>query len=205
MKFERQHIVFILVLGMLVISVVYRIKHPFVQREVDTLTFTGETMVTAAGVKKTSGLAAKEFEGKGVREISRFLSGSNWPGKVVVDLFALYEPPRIEMPASEVVMAAPEPVDTVVESPKPEPKPAKINPVPEIARELKSYRFCGTYQSKGTRSIFLTRGKQVLVASVGDRIYGKYLIEEIADDHIRLKALDLNETININIREFNDG
>ena len=44
----------------------------------------------------------------------------------------------------------------------------------------------------------------MLVAKIGDRLDGKYLIDDIQDNSIKIKALELNETIHLDMREFNN-
>ncbi len=44
----------------------------------------------------------------------------------------------------------------------------------------------------------------MLVAQIGDRLDGKYLIDDIQDNYIRIKTLEFNETIHLDMREFND-
>ena len=196
MKFNRQYIIFIIVFILLIISIIYRVKNPFIQEEVETLTYTGKA-------KKEINLKYNKSKPKQRQPdtlVSRFLNKSEFSGEIIKDLFSLYHSPEdlqeeIEIEISVEKITQEEIVEYVV---------IKDDPVSSISKDLLSYRFCGTYKSEGRRSIFLVRDKQVLVASTGDRIYGKYLIEEIQDNYIRIKALDLNETIHIDMREFNN-
>ena len=196
MKFNKQYIIFIVVFILLIISVIYRVKNPFIQEEVDTLTYTGK-------VKGESSLEYnrnKPMQSQPDTLVSRFLNKSEFSGKIIKDLFSLYHSPEDLQKKIEIES----PVEKITQEEIIEYVEIKDDPVSKISKDLLSYRFCGTYKSEGRRSVFLVRNKQVLVASTGDRIYGKYLIEEIQDNYIRIKALDLNETIHIDMREFNN-
>ncbi len=73
----------------------------------------------------------------------------------------------------------------------------------EEAKEyITSYKLYGSYQQNGTRAVFLSKNKLVLVAKIGDRINGKYLINDINNQQIMIKALDINKTFHLDLREF---
>ena len=74
----------------------------------------------------------------------------------------------------------------------------------QVKDYIASYRYYGSYHSGDKKAVFLVKNKLVLVARKGDRIDGKYLIDDIQDDFIRIKALELNQTIDIHLGEFND-
>ena len=69
---------------------------------------------------------------------------------------------------------------------------------------MASYTLYGIYKSENTKAVFLAKNKLILVARTGDRLDGKYLIDDIQDNHIKIRALDLNETIHFDMREFNN-
>ncbi|MCK5099635.1 MAG: hypothetical protein KAR45_16115 [Desulfobacteraceae bacterium] len=196
MKFNRQYIIFFIVFILLIISVIYRVNNPFIQEEVDTLTYTGkkQDVISLEHNRKEPGQMQSDTL------VSKFLNRSKFSGEIIKDLFSLYhssgdlkEKMDMEVPIGKITQE-----ESILD------KEFIDDPVLKISKDLLSYRFCGTYKSEGQRAVFLLRDKLVLVASAGDRIYGKYLIEEIQDNYIRIKALDLNETIHIDMREFNN-
>ncbi|MCK5542486.1 MAG: hypothetical protein KAI40_07310 [Desulfobacterales bacterium] len=196
MKLNKQYIVFIIVFILLIISIMYRVKNPFMQEEVDTLTYTGKKSDKISLGQNRSKTGDSQFYSL----VSRFLNRSEVSGEIANDLFSLYN-------SSDYLKGKADITGTNGESIQEE----RINdegieecPVSKTSKALLSYKFYGTYKSQGTRAIFLVKDKLVLVARVGDRIDGKYLIEELQDNYIRLKALDLNETIHIDMREFNN-
>lgn len=185
MKLNKKRIVFLIVFLLLIISIIYRLLNPFVQPRTDTLTFTGEK-----NTKINTVAHSIDKDLKTETPVSTFLNKPRISGKVYKDLFSTYRPPQRIADKKEVIV----PVAT----------DSNKNPLSEAKEYLASYTFYGTFESEGIRSVFLAKDKMVLVARTGDRLDGKYLIEEIQENHIRIKALDLNETIQLDIGEFND-
>lgn len=72
----------------------------------------------------------------------------------------------------------------------------------EAKGRLTEYQFYGSYEVGGTRAVFLGKNKMVVVARAGDRIEGKYLINKIEANEIKIKALDINKTFRIDVEEF---
>jgi len=187
MRIDRKKGIFIAVMILLVISIVYRLNNPFVQKTVDTLTYTG---------KKNTRVSPGKPAGpqKPADAVHDFFNRPRFSGKTEENLFTIYKPPDTEKREETTAGGA----SIMDEKELPEPE----DPVAKIRNDLVSYRLYGSYQSGDARAVFLVKGKTVLVARTGDRLYGKYLIEEIRDDYIRIKARELNETIHIDTREF---
>jgi hypothetical protein len=196
MKLNKQYVIFIIVFSLLIISIIYRIQNPFIQKEVDVLTYTGKKTDKINLGKNRS----KTGEGQFSKLASRFLNRSEFSGEIVNDLFSLknnsggFNGGMENMGQKRGITQEKIGYDEDIE----------VDPIKKISKSLLSYKFYGSYKSQETRAIFLVKDKLVLVASVGDRIEGKYLIEELQDNYIRIKALDLNETIHIDMREFNN-
>jgi hypothetical protein len=188
MKNDKKNIVFATALGLLILSIIYRLMNPYVQPRVTRLTYTGSGQ-EAYKIGKVKGAAKKTVkpsETDGKPKTSR---------RVYKDLFYVYKPPQsVEEDNSALITTSPgEKIETIGK-----------DPLGAVKEYIASYKFYGTYTSGEQKAVFLAKDKLVLVARTGDRIDGKYLIEDIQDDFIRIKALELNETIDINIREFSD-
>lgn len=187
MKLNKKHIIFLIVFLLLIISILYRLLNPFVQPRTENLTFTGVKNTKMNTIEHS---IEKDLK-KGTQTlVTRFLNKPEISGKVYKDLFSFHSPQK-SLPANKEIT---EPVMT----------DSNKNPLSDAKEYLASYRYYGTFESKGITSVFLAKDKMVLVARTGDRLDGKYLIEEIRENHIRIKALDLNETIQLDIGEFND-
>jgi hypothetical protein len=196
MKLNKQYIIFIIVFILLVTSIVYRVKNPFVQKEVDALTYTGKKK-GEINIKQNKRRAGQKQSGD---IVSKFLNRPEFSGESIKDLFSLYRDTKDLRGRTEMKG----PMGKIIQGKRIMDKDGSDDPIAKIIKDLLSYKFYGTYKCEGSRAIFLVRDKMVLVASTGDCIDGKYLIEEMQDNYIRLKALDLNETIHIDMKEFNN-
>jgi len=191
MKADRKTIVLIVVLILLIISVVYRVLNPFVHQEVDQLTHTGQPAVP---LEKTGPAL------RGDAMIQQFLNRPAASAKMHQNLFSVYQPPektrkKIKPPATAAAKA------TSVQQDEAVSREALIAGIREY---LTAYTWYGVYQTQEQTSVFLAKNKLVLVAKQGDRIDGKFLIEDIQDHYLTIKALDLNETLHLDMREFNN-
>ena len=192
MKLNKKYIIFIIVFIMLIIAIIYRVLNPFVQQRTDQLTFTGNKKSKISSVKHTIE-ESRQTESQIL--VSKFLNKPKISGKVYKDLFSRYRPVQkvgIKVPVKKEIQGQ-KTIDVV-----------KKDPVLEAREYIASYKLYGTYKSKDTKAVFLAKNKLVLVARTGDRLDGKYLIDDIQDNYIKIKALELNETIHLDMREFNN-
>jgi hypothetical protein len=184
---------------LLALTVGYRIMNPYIQDRVGTLTFEngGGAQVRGGKTVKSSDAMVLTNRAQSDSIVSRWLNRPSRSGKIVNDLFASID--KVERPEETV---------TITETFEPVELPVEIkvayDPVQRAKEHISSFTFLGTYKSAGKRAIFMGKDKLVLVVRAGDRIDGNYLVEEITDSSVRIKALDINETIHLDIREFNN-
>ncbi|MDA3915446.1 MAG: hypothetical protein PF690_00530 [Deltaproteobacteria bacterium] len=196
MKLSKKHIIFIIVVFFLMIAIIYRILNPFVQQEVNTLTFTGEKKSVKTDKAEHAILQAEKVESQTL--VSKFLNKPEVSAKVYNDLFSTYKPPNKLAKKKKVNI----PADRDIQNRQ--KLDIKKDSLQEIKEYITSYRVYGIYKSENTKAIFLAKNKLVLVAQTGDRLDGKYLIDDIQDNYIKIKALEFNETIRLDMREFNN-
>ena len=185
--------------ALLAITVVYRIMNPYTLERVGTLTFEtgGRPEVRESKSLKLSDAMVLTNREPPDSIVPRWLNRPSRSGKIVNDLFASIdkeETPEETVTITEVFEPADLPVEIEV----------AYDPVQRAKEHISAFTFLGTYKSAGKRAIFMGKDKLVLVVRAGDRIDGNYLVEEITDNSIRIKALDINETIHLDIREFNN-
>ena len=190
---RRKQILFFIVFLLLVILIIYRVLNPFEQARTQKLTFTGKPAVKMIPIEKAKKSANRQENS--MTNISFFLNKPKVSGKVYTDLFAIYRPPHKKKIKSMVKKNIQK--QTI-------PQIIKKDPVADIKEYITSYTLYGTYKTKNKKAVFLAKNKLVLVAGIGDRLDGKYQIDEIQDNYIQIKALDLNETIYLDMREFNN-
>ena len=183
---------------LLVIAIIYRLLNPFVQSKVDKLTFTGGKTGKTDSQRESGVITDKSKSGKQPL-VSRFLNKPKVSAEVHKNLFSIYRPPvqtDINDEAQDIVnqdIQAGHNIDNL-----------EKDSIQEIKEYISSYMLYGTYKSENTKAVFLSKDKLVLVAKKGDRLDGKYLIDDIQDNYIKITALELNETIHLDMREFNN-
>ncbi len=193
-KIDKKLMIFIAAAFLLVISIVYRVLNPFEQQTVDRLTHTG---IKGSKIQKqTKENITPEKQSPSQDIVSKFLNKPKTSAKVYNDLFIIYQQPE-NFDKNHTI-------DVLSNIDVQEPDIIKTNPVQQIKDYLCSYKVYGTYKSENIKAVFLSKDKLVLVAKTGDRIDGKYLIDDIQDNYIKIRALDLNETIHLDMREFNN-
>lgn len=195
MKLTKKHIIFSIAFMLLIISVIYRILNPFVQPRTDKLTFTG----MKKKIKQDSAPHAIKQSRQSESQIlaADFLNKPEISGKAYKDLFSTYKSP-LKIAEKKIAQSLekdiePEKSDVI-----------KNAAMLEAMEDISSYRLSGTYKTKDTKAVFLTKNKLVIIAKPGDRLDGKYLIEDIQDNYIRITVLDSNETIHLDMRGFNN-
>ncbi len=203
MKLSKKHIILILSVFLLIISIIYRVLNPFEQQKVDKLTFTGKKFSKTDIPAEKSLKPEKKLQSKTQHQpqtlVARFLNKPKISATIYKDLFSTYMPPSKQVAVKKAYI----PVDKDIQTSQ-MTNIIKKDPIQEIKEYLCSYRVYGTYKSENTKAVFLSKNKLVLCAKIGDRLDGKYLIDDIQDNYITIKALALNETIHLDMREFNN-
>jgi len=204
MKVNKQQTMFISVFVLLVAAITYRVMNPFVQPRVDTLTFTGNTAGKAGVVTRSvqNGTGAEEGDGAGAENIQdpvvrQFVNKPDFSGQTHQNLFMQYQPPRPA--AQKTAQAAQKKAEET-----PQPSDVMEDPVADIREYLTSYKIYGNYEGENGKGVFLSKNKLVLVAKQGDRLDGKYVIEEISDSYIQFSLPELNRSIRIDKGAFDN-
>ncbi|SMC50031.1 hypothetical protein SAMN02746065_10363 [Desulfocicer vacuolatum DSM 3385] len=196
---RKQTILLCVALLILVLTLGYRFMHPYTQPRVKELTYAGKKIISTDSFytleKKTS--EQEDVSKHSDTVFDDFFNQPFYSGDVVNDFFT-GDVEKIK-PRSE---KTPERLDPVKE--KLSSVPSSFDRLKKTMDYLLSFTFWGGFQSGEEKAIFLSRNNLVLVARIGDRINGKYLVEAIEDNSITIKALDINETLHIDMRLFNN-
>ncbi len=196
-KTDKKFIIFIVAVFLLIISIMYRVLNPFEQQTVDQLTYNGtKTDKIKIQTKKN---ITHEKQSPSQDLVFKFLNKSKISATVYNDLFRIYYPPEKSDKNHQIDVLSKRDIQEGQKSDS-----VKTNPVQQIRDYLCSYKIYGTYKSEDIKAVFLSKNKLVLVAKTGDRLDGKYLIDDIQENYIKIRALDLNETIHLDMREFNN-
>lgn len=197
MRLERKQIVFIIVMLILCATVVYRILNPFEQARVNKLTHSNQ--VRKSDLTKDNDLSVQAVSKKEpVDIVDRFLTKQKPEFLMTQDLFKIYKPSQKKIVQPNNLLSK------KIKVVQKKSGIGKSDPIKQVKDYITSYTYHGFYESQEQKAVFLSKDKLVLVAWAGDRLDGKYLIDDIQNKYIKIKALELNETIYLDLREFNN-
>ena len=191
---DRKKIILAVLAVIFLISLVYRVMHPFKQESVTELTYVGDRVVVKS-IKGPSGLADEKGSKEGANVlIDLFLNPPKHKGRVIRNFF---EAARVQKTTQPTDAAAKKDQQTAaLEIPK------KKNPLESANQDLSRFSVFGMYESGDEKMVFLERGKEVLVVRKGDRIDGKYMVENITDKMVTLKSKQVDEPLYIVVGEI---
>jgi len=168
------------------LSLTYRTFHPFEQKEVASLKYHD-----GAQGRTSRKMPEKRTNSHGPPSIK--LSLLEKPAErsrdVLRNLFFEQKPePQVKKMDPTPVLSKPEPT-----------KPAPPDPMETVNRELGKMKVFGYYEGLGHMKLFVERGKEILVISEGDKIDGKYLVKEIGDAWVTLRAEHIGQDVHIDL------
>ena len=196
MAMGKKHILFLVALVLLFVSIVYRAFNPFEQARVAALTYTVQKPLPDRPETITKNRTNDHTDHE---TVSRFIEPLPVSATIHQDLFAIYQPPR-PLPAPETSPAPP-----LDDTPLEDPEQDRRDRIQEAEREISGYRIFGIFEHETNMFVFLSKGKQVIVAGKGDLLEDKYRIDGIEKTHIRIMALHLNEPIHLDMGAFYKG
>jgi hypothetical protein len=184
----------IAILGVLVcvfaVSLTYRLLHPFRQGRVSELTYApGDAH---AGVRKKVVQGAARPSQDRMVKLELFEHPPTPSGKVVRNPF--FEPraaPKPDKTKRNKAADAAKPVKTV---------PPIVAKREQVKKDLSRFKSFGYLDDGSDRVLFLERGKSILVVRKGDRIDGKYLVKEITEKRLTLRAQNIDEDVHIDLK-----
>jgi len=188
----------IVILG---ISLTWRILHPFRQERVERLTFTGKAPAQDTGTEKKSVGTDPAYQQV---LLSLFEKPPVHSGKSLSPAFFQKIPGVNLTPPPGFLDGSDETVSPGGEQPAnaPESDSTYAAALAQVNAELDRFRVIGFYNSGSDHAIFMQRDKQVFIVRKGDRLDGKYRVEEISADTITLWADAVNDKVHINITRF---
>jgi Tfp pilus assembly protein PilP len=165
--------IFLLTLG-------YRVLNPYRQPTVAQLTHSGKPAAAKNAPKAESARRTADPE-TAVVNLTVFLQPPESQAAVERDPFT----PGIAPP---MVATAPAPASPLAPEEGPEVR---------LRRDLERFQVFGYLEQGGDTSLFLQRGKQVLVVRKGDRLDGRYLIEDLTEDSLTVSAAGLPAPVEV--------
>lgn len=191
---DRKKIILVVLVAIFIISLVYRIMHPFKQESVTELTYVGKRVVVKS-IKGPSDLSSERASsGETNVLLGLFLNPPKHEAKVIKNVFE-----------ATTAKKAISPADTARQQDQQKAAPVtakKESPLESAQQDLSRFNVFGMFERKDEKIVFLERGKEVLVVRKGDRIDGKYLVENITDKRVTLKVRQVNEPVYIMVGEL---
>lgn len=192
---DRKKILLAVLVFIFALALTYRLLNPYKQERAPTLTYTGERngkAVRTGGTVRTGNDSEISF----IR-LDLLTHPPAHSGKTTRDIF---HRATLERTENEVPKSAPPPDEKEnipsVNEPQVDDKRVKVQ------EELSRFRAFGYLDKGEERLLFLERGKDILVVRKGDRIDGKYLVVEIDENLLTLRAEEINEDVKIDLSRF---
>ena len=191
---DRKKIILVVLVAIFCISLIYRIMHPFMQESVAELTYVGKRVVVKS-IKRTSDHPGEKASNAGTKVLlDLFLSPPKHKGKVIRNVFEATMAKKSMQPKGTAKKNEQQNAALTV--------PKEENPIASAKQDISRFNVFGMFESKDEKVVFLERGKEVLVVRKGDRIDGKYTVEDITDQTVTLKARQLDEPLYIVVGEL---
>ncbi len=187
-----KRIILVVLVGVFVLSLCYRLLNPYEQKRVKALTFSGERAPVPRVKKPTKNFDLPSDE-LSIR-LDLLSERGTHNGKVQKNLFFK----KATVPFKEKA------VDQK-KAPPPQTK-SSISPIEnkriQVQQELSRFKTFGFLEHGQEKTLFLERGKDILIIRKGDKIDGKYEVKEISEKELTIRAEEINEDVHIDISAF---
>lgn len=190
---DRKKIILVVLLCVFAASLAYRITHPYRQKRVEKLTFSGTIRDAPSKAKKFQN-AKTSFTNSDVR-LDLFTKPPTHSRNVLKNIFFNRKPLELAKDSAEHEN---ESIPGRIEK----PVPIEVAKRLQVQEELSHFQSFGYVKDTEGITLFLERGKQILVVQKGDRIDGKYIVKDITTNELTLTAMDINEDVHIDLSQL---
>lgn len=172
------------------VLLVYRLTHVYKQPRVTTLTYTKEKPGPGnnEAVRKDIKTSAQEP----MIISDRFLNPSAHSKEVKKNIFS----EQAAVGDHEKVTG-----ETTVDTKPVSESPAAIAEN-QIKDDLSTFRSFGYAERGGQKTLFIEKGKQIMLVRKGDRIEGKYIVQDITQKELTLLVIANNEIVHIDLSQL---
>ncbi|MBN1848459.1 MAG: hypothetical protein JW932_07730 [Deltaproteobacteria bacterium] len=193
MEKGQKKIILIILLCIFAFSLAYRLTHPFKQERVESLTYQGNAR-SVTGKERPPKDVEAPLTGGYVR-MDLLNNHLKYSREVQRNIF--FSIPQSNVSPNGVEQrGALQPVKTE------QTIPLEVARRLQVQQELNDFKSFGYLESDEGITLFLERGKQILVVRKGDRIDGKYVIKDITQDELTITAMTINEDVHIDISQL---
>ena len=188
---NRQKVILSVVLALLAISLVYSYTHQ-------------PSLRTVATLKYVPGMAA---------DVSRHVARSGDDNKLHLELLDrelprfsgfrrnIFQPIFHDEKKSPPIVGKPTLPIPPPPRPAPPPPPPPVAVQPPSQTELARFTFLGFLQKDNSKTVFLSRDKEIVLVKKGDKIAGKFEVANITDEALTINLLTSGEQIVIPLVE----
>ena len=185
MVLGNQHKILLGLVLFLAVLLTYRAFNPYRQKTVSKLTYGRTTKITSSPLKTPYG------------------SDKQRPTTVMTALFK--DPPRVVVNTHRDPFRKAEPFTparTEPVNPRPQPPPIQVSALDQAKERLGRFKVFGSFSQGESTSLFLQRGKQVLVIKTGDRLDGKFKIESIKGNTVVVSTSNIEAPFDFQFEEL---
>ncbi len=185
---DRKKKILLVLFGLLIVSVVYRYRHPFEQQRVTELRYTpGQRRSTLKKHEKARMSRRVNNKYPTLSNLNLFLHPPRHSATVIRNLFFSTE----DVKKKTAALAASSP------SAMPQQVMKAEDPVQQAMKELSRFRVFGYFENNGEIVLFIERGRDIFVVRKGDWIDGRFQVREITPSSITIWARDIGKTVNV--------
>ncbi len=189
---DRKKTILVVLACVFVLSLVYRMLNPYEQKRVEELTFTGTK--TRSPINKTPSGSAKIPPGDLRVRLDLLSDNQIHSGAVQNNIFFRKKDISVkEQPADQ---------ERPLTQKTAQPASPLVAKRLQIQQELSQFKTFGLLERDKVKTLFLERGKDIFIIKEGDRIDDKYLIKEITETMLTLRAEEIDEDIHLDISQF---
>lgn len=184
---DKRKLILSVLICLLALSLIYRLTHTYKQPKVSTLTYTKEKAKPGDNkvVRKDAATSAKEP----IIKLDRLLNPPAHSRDVKKDIFS-------EQAVHEKISA-----ETAIETRPVSESPAE-NAENQIKDDLSTFKSFGYAERGGQKTLFIEKGKQIILVRKGDRIEGKYIVKDITQKELTLQVIANNEIVHIDLSQL---
>jgi hypothetical protein len=187
---DKRKLILAVFVCLFAMSLVYRLTHIYKQPKATTLTYTKEKAVT--GDKKAVQKDVTTSAQAPMIKLDMFLNPPAHSRDVKKNIFSGQAAPVEHEKVS---------LETVTET-----KPVGVSPAEnaedQIKDDLSAFRSFGYAERGGQKTLFIEKGKQIMLIRKGDRIEGKYIVKDITQNELTLLVIASNEIVHIDLSQL---
>lgn len=194
---NKQKILAVL-LAAFAVSTVYRITHPFKQKQVDTLTFVGKK-----NIKNITGNKSDNYRGTPTNIMLTLIENPpHHSGSVVKNIFSTKTSAQETRNKAEAGLK--QPVNPTNDMPN-NMKGSETSRTEQADFTFSGLKVFGMYETDKDKVIFLERGKDILALREGDTIDGKFKVQKISNKMVTIKSKDSDKPFFIDMNELENN